>query len=855
MYTNFYLNNGLALVILLTATILNLVNKEKISIHYRMALLGVSLALTMCVYTLGHIGVFQFNNVYLGILSFFCWGTAVLFLSFLVDFTGTTRSRRFKSLYALPFFLAPLCVFVNRPAGLFLISLTGLILLVAYSFYIMIVWIHSATDAPARRDGQWILSLCLIFTIGAIICAINNLTGLFWVLTIWFLWTYIAVNHLKIFQQLTHLENKLVIDNVFDVILILDAKGHVVRMNRRGCQLTGVSSLAVIGSGVEELVIHPELNKESRVEWLRKNGWHDTGSGLGRTPSFDSFLLRNNGEKISVDLRIICLVDLQNKTTGYILSATDMRITHQLMSEVSDREYAARELALSESKFSRMFIFNPTGILIVNLESLKITDANPAIEEIFECETKTLTGKTLTEIGLEMEEIPFDVFIEKIIMEGSVSEFGATLKLSPDKVRKCRLSAVSFNLNQTGSILLSVSDVTQHEKMCEALTRKEKVETIGILAGGIAHDFNNILAVILGHIGLAKMRTVDQHARAPIEKAEDACLRAREITGQLLAFSRGGKPVFALCDTRQLITDTAMIAVNDTAVACLFDIEKDIWQLKADKIQIGQVISNLVRNAVQAMNKSGIIEIQAKNWNFKNTSAKKRPLTIDSKPLNASSYVEIRIHDQGPGIPDSVRAKMFDPFFTTKETGTGLGLAIVFSVIQNHFGSIRVETASGEGTTFILFLPAEPIVIDEPGEIKKDMRSNELCLSKKITVLVMDDNPSVRETASNLLCTFGFDVIETCDGEEAAVRYRDVIESGKTIDFCILDLLVPGGMSGIDCAKKILAINPDAVLLVSSGYSDDPVLAHYQDFGFKGIIPKPYTLEELHQVLSNMLVL
>jgi signal transduction histidine kinase/ActR/RegA family two-component response regulator len=443
----------------------------------------------------------------------------------------------------------------------------------------------------------------------------------------------------------------------------------------------------------------------------------------------------------------------------------------------------------------------------------------------------------------------YSTFIEKMQMEGSVSEFSANIQLGNEQVHRCRLSAVSFEINQTQNMLLSVADVTQQEQMREALERKQKVETIGILAGGIAHDFNNILAVILGHIGLAKMRVVDVHARAPLDKAEQACLRAREMTRQLLAFSRGGKPVIGSCDTRQLIIDSAMLAVSDTSVACLFDIEKTIWPLMVDKIQVGQVIANLIANAVDAMNKSGIIEISARNYDLTGTIARKRPTGTDSKPIAGGPWVEIKIKDQGPGIPDSIRSKIFDPFFTTKEKGTGLGLAIVFSVIQNHGSAINVMSSPGEGTVFTICLPADQ------GSAVRLSAPDLSVLSAKKKVLLMDDDAHVRETAREILSSFGYELIETENGTDAIRAYTEAQKSGNPFDFCILDLIIPGGMSGSDCAKEIHKINPSALLLVSSGYSNDPVLSKPKDYGFSGVISKPYTYEEFRQVLANVLVL
>jgi len=849
MFVGFLFGIGAPIAILFAAALANLLYRKERTIQYRLAALGFSVALGIAARGAVVLGLCEWTTFWVLVTAFFCWMSGLLYLSFLIEMTATRRSRFFPFAYSIPFALAWLSSVLPRPVALEALVIAGLIVCAWFTCSFMIAWIRASTDERARRDGEWTLMVFCSFASALAVTCFHDVSVVFWLLAIWYLVAHIVVNHLKIFTQLTNLENQLIIDNVFDLVMILDASGRVVRMNRRGYQLTGLSPNAVNGNGIENLVIHGELSTRTRKEWLARYGWRDSGTGSGRTPSIDAVVTTVVREEFPVDLRIVCLTNLEKATTGYIVSATDMRITRQLIKEISDREYATRDLALSESKFSRMFIFNPTGILIVDLDSLEITDANPAIEEILDRESSSLIGKKIIDIGFEMEGLSFEAFIEKIRMEGSVPEFAASVRLSPSSVRKCRLSAVSFELNRTRRMLLSVADVTAQDQLREALTRKQKVETVGILAGGIAHDFNNILAVILGHVGLAKMRVIDQHARFPLEKAEQACIRAREMTRQLLAFSRGGKPVIGVCKTRELVTESAMLAVNDTAVACLFDIEKDVWPLRADKIQVGQVIANLVSNAVDAMDKSGIITIRARNRDFTNVTAPRRPLDLDSNPIAAAPFVEIQIQDQGPGIPESIRGSIFDPFYTTKEKGTGLGLSIVYSVIQNHAGSVRFETTMGEGTVFFICLPADPAGIPAgatedypaPGGNKK--------------VLLMDDDSLVRDSAGSILSSLGYEVAFAIDGQEAIDQYRKVHDTGEDFDFCIIDLIVPCGMGGTDCAKGIRAIDPDAILLVSSGYSDDLVLSHYSEYGFSGIIPKPYTVEELKQALARALKL
>ena len=826
----------------------------------------------------------------LSLFAFFCWMSALLYLSFLVDMTATHRSRRFWLSYFLPAPLAVASVLAPRPLGVILLASVGSVLVIRHSVDFLLSWVRSATDDRARRDGEWMLLVFFAYGVALGVAFAQTTTAVYWIFALWHLTMHYTVNHLGIYQSLTDRENLLIVDNVFDIVVILDVNGRIMRMNRRGYQITGFSPTHVTGNWIERLIVHQNLDAERRREWLADYAWVDTGrESSRRTPSIDASIATKAGEEIPIDMRIVCVVNLSGEKTGYVVSASDMRITRQLMKEISDREYAARDLALSESKFSRMFIFNPTGILIVDLESMLITDANPAAEDIFARDSASLVGKSLEETGLEMSEVPYGIFLDKLQTEGTVPEFSAAIRIDRETTRLARLSAVTFDLNRTRQVLLSVADVTQAEELREALLRKQKMETVGILAGGIAHDFNNILAVILGHIGLAKMKIVDPQARVPVEKAETACIRAREMTGQLLAFSRGGQPVLSSCDTRDLVTEAAMLACAETSVACLFDFPPDLWPLMVDRIQVGQVVNNLVRNGVDAMNGSGIVSVRAVNVDFTNVAETQRPLGPESTRIKPRPYVEIRIQDQGKGIPESIKKKIFDPFFTTKKKGTGLGLSIVFSTVQNHGGAVSVGSGSDGGAVFTVYLPADHET-GPAGEPKSDERTTwpagdqssgpaerptsgsesaertTVPADRPMTagiepatrskrVLLMDDDGAVRDIAEGLLCSLGFSVVSACEGATAVSLYRESFERADPFDFCILDLIVPNGMNGTRCAEEILSIDPDAVLLVSSGYSDDPALSKWKEYGFRGVLPKPYTREELVTCLSAMLVL
>ncbi len=852
MSLTFFLNAVLALALLVAISLMNLLSRDRKTLKRRLGALGLSLSLSVALYSAYHLKLVAATPLNVGSFAFSCWLSGLLYLSFLIDMTATHRSRYFWLSYFLPIPLAVSSALLPRPVGPVILVSVGVILVVRYTASFLVSWVRAATDDRARRDGEWMLLVFLAFGLGLAVSFSHALTGVYWLLALWLLTMHYTVNYLQIYETLTDRENLLIIDNVFDIVIILGVDGKVMRMNRRGYQITAFPPSRVIGEWVERIVVHPNLDAARRREWLADYAWTDTGrDSTRRTPSIDASVSTRDGEEIPVDLRIVCLVNLSGEKTGYVISASDMRITRQLMKEISDREYAARDLALSESKFSRMFIFNPTGILIVDLDSMSITDANPAAEEIFASDARNLVGKTLGQIGLEMSELPYGIFVDRLQLEGTVPEFPATIRIDDETTRIARLSAVTFDLNHTRRVLLSVADVTQSEELREALTRKQKMETVGLLAGGIAHDFNNILAVILGHIGLIKMKAADPLARSSAEKAEAACVRAREMTGQLLAFSRGGQPVFGECEAKDVITESAMMACADTSVACLFDIPDDLWKLRADRIQIGQVVNNLVTNAVDAMGGSGIISIRAVNVDFSNVPEGSRPMGPDSRRISPGPYLELRFHDQGRGVPDSIRKKIFDPFFSTKKKGTGLGLSIVFSVVQNHGGAISVGSGSDGGAVFTVYLPAwteetrladAPVSCPEPSTFGEGKR-----------ILLMDDDPEVRGTAAGLFSSLGFTVLETEEGASALRAYKEALDGGRRFDYCVLDLVVPNGMAGARCAEEILAVDPRATLIVSSGYSDDPVLSRWRDYGFVGVLPKPYTREELKFCISSVL--
>jgi len=383
-----------------------------------------------------------------------------------------------------------------------------------------------------------------------------------------------------------------------------------------------------------------------------------------------------------------------------------------------------------------------------------------------------------------------------------------------------------------------VRDITERRRLEEEQQRVRQLESIGLLAGGIAHDFNNLLTGILGNVSLAKLYAAQQEeVREILEKAEKACFRARDLTQQLLTFARGGAPVRRLMSLVDLIRESAEFVLRGAAVRAEFAFPPDLWAVEADEGQISQVIQNLVLNARQAMPQGGVVRIACANVVLDSPS----PL-----PLPEGRYVRISVQDQGIGIPQEHLPRIFDPYFTTKQEGHGLGLATALSIVRRHGGHITVESELGKGSRFDIYLPAS----EKPAPRREDRREPQRGRGR---VLVMDDEEAVREALRAMLERLGYEVAVARDGAEALERYRAARDAGRPFHAVVLDLTVPGGMGGKEAAQELLRLDPEVRMVVSSGYSNDPVLAEHARYGFRSVLAKPYRLEDLARVMQEVL--
>lgn len=368
-----------------------------------------------------------------------------------------------------------------------------------------------------------------------------------------------------------------------------------------------------------------------------------------------------------------------------------------------------------------------------------------------------------------------------------------------------------------------------------------KLESIGGLAGGIAHDFNNLLNAVLGNTSLLKMEGgLRGKPLERLDRMEKSIYRARELTQQLLTFAKGGDPIRKTVRINDLIVDNARFVLSGSKARSEFDIAGNLWPVEADLGQLSQVINNLIINAAQAMPEGGTVRITARN------------LLVDALsdlPLAPGRYIAVSVQDDGVGIPADSLERIFDPYHTTKEQGSGLGLATSHSIITKHKGCITVSSEVGRGSTFTIHLPATLSSCPSDQRPETDVPLPQV----HGRILILDDEESILELTCELLELMGFEAVGVKDGQEAVERYTSAMHAGMPYDLLILDLTVPGGMGGKKVIGILKDIDPQVKAIVSSGYSQDPIMARHAEYGFCDVLAKPYRLDDLKKTVLRVL--
>lgn len=474
----------------------------------------------------------------------------------------------------------------------------------------------------------------------------------------------------------------------------------------------------------------------------------------------------------------------------------------------------------------------------------KITRMNNIAEHLTGYTLSESMGKDITEIFKIVNENSRDTVqnpVEIVIKEDRIVELANHTILISKNHHEHYITDTAAPIHQNDGKLLGViltfSDITEKQKLLSASQRNQKLEAIGMLASGIAHDFNNLLGGIYGNIDLALLDTQEPNTYEYLLDAKKTIDRARDLTRQLLTFSKGGDPVRKPEDWKLLLLDTVKFALSGSNISVHFNLPEDLKKSCIDKNQIIQVIDNLVINAVHAMPHGGELTISAENSTAQ---------LINSPDLPEGDCIKISFTDNGIGIPHSVISKIFDPFFTTKSKGYGLGLSISYSIIRKHQGIIQVKSKEGYGTEFQIIIPAVDISTEKTDPITNTQ------FSGKGKILVLDDEEFFHNLYVKMLSKLGFEVIMTKDGHETMEVFKQDF-ANHSIQVIILDLTVPGGIGGKEIIDEIRILNENIPVIVASGYSHDPIMSDPQKYGFTDSLSKPFDFSQLSDVLKTLL--
>jgi PAS domain S-box-containing protein len=533
--------------------------------------------------------------------------------------------------------------------------------------------------------------------------------------------------------------------------------------------------------------------------------------------------------------------------TGYAIKDEDGAIVRVagLAEDITERKRT--EEALSREKERLAVTLRSIGDAVISTDREgRIALMNPVAED--------LTGRTEAEslnrplmevfrIINEQTRQPCTNPVEKVLSTGQIVGLANHTLLVAKDGREYIIADSGAPIRDREGIIIGVvlvfRDITAQQRTEEELLKMEKLKSLGVLAGGIAHDFNNFLTGIIGNLSLAKL---DVQPGNPVSRAlsemEKAAVRAKDLTQQLLTFSKGGEPVKRITRIADLVQESAQFALHGSNVRCRFELDGDLLPADVDEGQIAQVVHNLILNADQAMPDGGTVRIRGTN------------VTLASKNAYAlvpGRYLAVSIRDEGKGIHPEYLKKIFDPYFTTKQKGSGLGLAVAYSIVAKHDGQLTVESQLGQGTTFTLMLPAV-----EENQMAQSHPDRQLVKGHG-RVLVMDDEDFIRDLATAMLEKMGYQVAVAPDGQAAVSIYQEALETDKPFDAVILDLTVPGGMGGKEAVQKLASLDPTVKAIVSSGYSNDPVMADHARHGFCGAVNKPYLIEEMAQVLDTVI--
>ncbi len=614
------------------------------------------------------------------------------------------------------------------------------------------------------------------------------------------------------------------IDSSPDLRYRADMEGKISFISQSVEQLSGYTIEESIGMKLKDQYVSPE-ERDRFLSKLQKNGFVN---------EFEAQLKRKDGTIWWASTNAHFSKDQVNNIIGIEGVTRDVTERKQ-MEKTLQQSLDFREQILSKS---------PVGISIYNAESGQCVATSNSMAEIIGATKKQVLAQNFYDIESWKTSDLLNT-AKSALRENSLKKIEVSVESTFGEKVSASCHFASFISGDQKYLLFMLADITdlkvaekEKDKFEAQVQQAQKLEAIGTLAGGIAHDFNNMLSVITGNISYAlSSLNKDGELYNVLSEAQKGVKQAQTLTQQLLTFSKGGEPVKKIADINQLIKETTQFVISGANVRCEFDLSNSLSNVEVDTGQINQVISNLVINANQSMPDGGIIYIKTENIKIEGEK---------SIPLPDGQYIKITVEDQGIGISKNHIEKIFDPFFTTKQKGNGLGLSTVYSIIKKHNGHISAYSEIEKGTSFHIYIPASQ------KELKRNENNLEVSHQGQGKILIMDDQEPILTMVELMLNQMGYETSSAIDGSQAVEIYKDALSTEKPFDLVVLDLTVPGGMGGLKTIIELLKIDPNVNAIVSSGYSNNPIMANYEDYGFCGVVPKPYTMSHLSEVLNQI---
>jgi PAS domain S-box-containing protein len=639
-------------------------------------------------------------------------------------------------------------------------------------------------------------------------------------------------------RQLAKLEGvetriRSIIENILDGMITVDEEGVIRSMNPSAEKMFGCINNEMVGHKFTKLVPKSYGSGEQPVACAWDDLARQTGSttlAVGRTRRHATFPIEISLSEMVVD-----------KQKLYVAMVRD----------VTERKRFELEIAADKESLAVTLSSIEDGVITTDVQG-KIIMINKAGENLTGWSSREAIGQPLKSVF----NIAIDLAAQARAQKSGYRNEAHSILLSMPENATLRsregtehiieqvASPIRDSKNEVAGVVLVFRDITERQRNEAERRKAETLEQLGLLAGGIAHDFNNLLTAIIGNISLASLLLPpDDEMATRLNDAKNASLRARDLAQQLLTFARGGAPIKKTASIGKLIQDTVSFSLRGTHSRSEFLFGADLWPAEIDPGQISQVVANLVVNADQAMPNGGTLRVSCDNFTYHPHT---EPHVTDLLP---GDYIRIAIRDEGVGIPENTLKRIFDPYFTTKAKGNGLGLATTYSIIKNHNGLICVESQVHYGSTFTLYLPAsrhQEMPVEPPRQLNQ-------VISGTGRILIVDDEEAIRALVEFTLERLGYQVTQAESALEGVEIYRQKIEAGERFDAVILDLTLPGGMGGKEALKKLIEIDPTVNAIVSSGYAMDATMSRYQDFGFRGVIAKPYEAAELGRIVHDVI--